>query len=156
MTLAEDLYFTGNTLPTGTVSFGAFENTKTITVSVAGDTTVETHETFELLLSTPSADTSIDTATAQGTIQADDAIADLVAANHLITTRFGNLTDSMRTMTIVSRSARTPDAPTMRWVGSSDGTFTIQETSRQLPGPGTEVLITPGRARNGVSPCPPR
>jgi molecular chaperone HtpG len=44
---------------------------------------------------------------------------------------------------VVSRSARTPDAPTMRWVGSSDGTFTIQETARQLPGPGTEVWLHP-------------
>lgn len=41
---------------------------------------METHETFQLVLSNPSADTTIDTAIAQGTIQADDAIADLVAA----------------------------------------------------------------------------
>jgi molecular chaperone HtpG len=44
---------------------------------------------------------------------------------------------------VVSRSARSPDAPTVRWVGSSDGTFTIHETARQLPGPGTEVLLHP-------------
>ena len=44
---------------------------------------------------------------------------------------------------VVSRSARTPDAPTMRWVGSSDGTFTIQESARALPEPGTEVWLHP-------------
>lgn len=44
---------------------------------------------------------------------------------------------------VVSRSARTPDAPTVRWVGSSDGTFTIRESATPLPEPGTEVRLHP-------------
>ena len=44
---------------------------------------------------------------------------------------------------VVSRSAHTPDAPTLRWVGSSDGTFTIHESARALPEPGTEVRLHP-------------
>lgn len=44
---------------------------------------------------------------------------------------------------VVSRSARTPDAPTVRWVGLSDGTFTIGEALYPLPEPGTEVRLTP-------------
>ena len=44
---------------------------------------------------------------------------------------------------VLSRSARTPDAPTLRWVGSSDGTFTITESAGPLPEPGTEVRLHP-------------
>jgi len=44
---------------------------------------------------------------------------------------------------VVSRSAHAPDAPTLRWVGSSDGTFTIHESARALPEPGTEVRLHP-------------
>ena len=44
---------------------------------------------------------------------------------------------------VVSRSAHSPDAPTLRWVGSSDGTFTIHESARALPEPGTEVRLHP-------------
>src|SRR4051794_3877476 len=44
---------------------------------------------------------------------------------------------------VVSRSARTPDAPTVRWIGSSDGTFTISEAFDPLPAPGTEVRLRP-------------
>lgn len=41
-----------------------------------------------------------------------------------------------------SRSARTPDAPTLSWVGSSDGTFTISPAGTPLPAAGTEVRVS--------------
>jgi molecular chaperone HtpG len=44
---------------------------------------------------------------------------------------------------VVSRSARTPDAPTVRWVGQSDGTFTIGDALTPLAEPGTEVRLRP-------------
>jgi molecular chaperone HtpG len=44
---------------------------------------------------------------------------------------------------VVSRSARTPDAPTVRWVGQSDGTFTIGPALQPLAEPGTEVRLRP-------------
>jgi len=44
---------------------------------------------------------------------------------------------------VVSRSARAPDAPTVRWVGLSDGTFTIGDALHPLPAPGTEVRLKP-------------
>jgi molecular chaperone HtpG len=44
---------------------------------------------------------------------------------------------------VVSRSARTPDAPTVRWVGLSDGTFTIGDALEPLAEPGTEVRLKP-------------
>ena len=65
--------FTGGVLPTGTVSFAAGETSKTITVNVAGDSTVEPGETFTVTLSNPSAGTVIGTAAATGTILNDDS-----------------------------------------------------------------------------------
>ncbi len=65
--------FTGGTLPSGTVSFAAGETSKTITINVAGDSTVESAETFNVVLSTPVGAT-LGTATATGTIQNDDSI----------------------------------------------------------------------------------
>ncbi|MDM0110319.1 malectin domain-containing carbohydrate-binding protein, partial [Variovorax sp. J22R24] len=67
--------FTGGAFPTGTVSFAAGETGKTITVNVAGDSTVEPGENFTVTLSNPSSGTTIGTATATGTIVNDDAAA---------------------------------------------------------------------------------
>jgi molecular chaperone HtpG len=47
------------------------------------------------------------------------------------------------TIEVISRSARTPDAPTVRWVGESDGTFTIEPALKPLAEPGTEVRLRP-------------
>jgi molecular chaperone HtpG len=44
---------------------------------------------------------------------------------------------------VVSRSARVPDAPTVRWVGLGDGTFTIGDALEPLAQPGTEVRLKP-------------
>jgi len=67
------IYFTGGAFPTGTVSFAAGETSKTITVNVAGDSTVEPTENFTVTLSNPSAGTTIGTATATATILNDDS-----------------------------------------------------------------------------------
>jgi len=45
--------FSAGTLPSGTLSFAAGETSKTITVNVAGDTTVEADETFTVTLNNP-------------------------------------------------------------------------------------------------------
>lgn len=47
------------------------------------------------------------------------------------------------TVEVVSRSARTPEAATVRWVGSSDGTYTITEAAEPLPRPGSRVAVRP-------------
>lgn len=64
--------FTGNALPTNTVSFAVGQSTATITVDVNADTTVENDEAFSVTLSNPSG-ASIYTATASGIIRNDDA-----------------------------------------------------------------------------------
>ncbi|WP_309090936.1 Calx-beta domain-containing protein, partial [Phenylobacterium sp.] len=64
--------FQNGALPSGTLTFAAGETTKTITVNVAGDTTVEPTETFTLTLSGASGAT-LGQATATGTITNDDS-----------------------------------------------------------------------------------
>lgn len=44
---------------------------------------------------------------------------------------------------VVSRSARRPGARTVRWVGLSDGTFTVGNALEPLASPGTEVRLRP-------------
>ena len=64
--------FTGGLFPSGTVTFNANEKVKTITILVAGDVTIESTETFKVILHSPSAGVSIKTSTAIGTITNND------------------------------------------------------------------------------------
>jgi Ca2+-binding RTX toxin-like protein len=63
--------FQGGVLPSGTLSFAAGETSKTVVVSVVGDTTVEPDETFTVTLSGATGAT-LGTATVAGTITNDD------------------------------------------------------------------------------------
>ncbi|MCE5269474.1 MAG: hypothetical protein LLG00_16480 [Planctomycetaceae bacterium] len=67
--------FVGGSLPSGTVTFAAGQATQTITVDVVGDILVEPDESFTVLLSGPSSDAVITTASASGTIFNDDVAA---------------------------------------------------------------------------------
>ncbi|MGE0576484.1 Calx-beta domain-containing protein [Reyranella sp.] len=62
----------GGLLPSGTVTFTAGDTTETVTITVAGDTTVEFDEEFTVTLSNASSGLVIGTAAASGTIQNDD------------------------------------------------------------------------------------
>ena len=69
--------FTGNALPSGTVSFAAGDTSKIITINVAGDTTTEADEGFTVTLSNASTGLVIGTASATGSIVNDDATTTL-------------------------------------------------------------------------------
>ena len=69
--------FAGAVLPSGTVSFAIGQTTQIITVLVAGDTLIESDETFQIILSSPSANTVVLQASAAGTILNDDSLAHL-------------------------------------------------------------------------------
>ena len=69
---AADAVDFGGTFPSGTVSFAAGETTKTVTVSVTGDTAAELNEDFAVTLSNLSFGLLPGTAAATGTIQNDD------------------------------------------------------------------------------------
>ncbi|MFK7802368.1 MAG: beta strand repeat-containing protein [Anaerolineae bacterium] len=62
----------GGPLPSGTISFASTETSKTITISVAADTTVEADEPFTVTLSAPTNNANILTGDANGTIENDD------------------------------------------------------------------------------------
>ena len=62
------------TAANGTLAFKPGETTKTITVTVVGDTVYEPDETFTVALSNP-VNTTIGTGSATGTIQNDDPVA---------------------------------------------------------------------------------
>ena len=64
----------GGTLPTGTVEFANGEATQTITLDVSGDTDAEPDEAFTVTLSDATGGATISTASADGTIQNDDAV----------------------------------------------------------------------------------
>jgi hypothetical protein len=63
----------GATLPSGILTFGAGETSKVLTVNVAGDLAIENDEGFVVTLANASAGLILGTATAAGTIQADDS-----------------------------------------------------------------------------------
>ena len=70
---ADESDFVGGVFPTGSVTFAAGEVAVIVTVSVAGDSTVEAGETFTITLSAPSTGLAIGTASAVGSIGNDDA-----------------------------------------------------------------------------------
>ncbi|MFO1199563.1 MAG: hypothetical protein U1E86_21605 [Burkholderiaceae bacterium] len=69
---ADGADFAGGQLPNGTVSFFEGESVKTITISVAGDLSIEQNEQFAVSLSEPSAGTQIATGSATAMIRDDD------------------------------------------------------------------------------------
>ncbi|NGM18830.1 hypothetical protein G3576_02315 [Roseomonas stagni] len=72
--------FAGGVLPSGTVTFGAGEARKVITLDVLGDTTQEAAEGFIVRLSAPTNGLTISGSSATGLIQNDDlAVARLAA-----------------------------------------------------------------------------
>ena len=64
----------------GTLAFGPGETSRTIAVSVNGDTTSEVNETFRVMLSN-AAGATISRAQATGLIMNDDAVIDPIFAN---------------------------------------------------------------------------
>ena len=73
--------FTGGELPSGVVNFAAGESSKVVTVEVAGDTAVESSESFSVTLSNPSTGAIIGTASATGVIRNDDASLAIAATS---------------------------------------------------------------------------
>ncbi|WP_019500310.1 beta strand repeat-containing protein [Pseudanabaena sp. PCC 6802] len=109
----------GGSLPSGTVNFAANETTKTITVAVSGDTTVEPNENFTVTLSNPSVGANITTSTATGTILNDDASL-AIAANASATATEGNSGTKAFTFT-VTRTGDTTGASSANWAVTGTG-----------------------------------
>ena len=119
--------FTGGTLPTGTATFAAGSATATITINVAGDTTVEPNESFTLTLSSPSSGYVVSSTanTASGTITNDDvALPTLSIANASVVE--GNSGTTALTFTVTS-SAAAPAGGISFTAASADGTATVAD-----------------------------
>jgi hypothetical protein len=111
--------FVGGVLPMGTVSFAAGETSKTITVLVAGDSSLESDEGFTVTLSNASAGTAIGTATAAGTVLNDDAALAITATDAVKPE--GNTGSTAYTFT-VTRSGAVAQASTANWAVTGSGT----------------------------------
>jgi Ca2+-binding RTX toxin-like protein len=72
--------FVGGVLPSGTVSFAAGETSKTITINVAGDTTLELTESFTVQLLNPSTGAALNASTTGGAeIVTDDGTTGVIS-----------------------------------------------------------------------------
>lgn len=130
----------GGTLPRGSLTFEAGDSVQSVTVPVAGDSLVEPNEGFTVLLSNPTGEAEITTASAAGTIRNDDAVPQPEppeAANV-----FGILYDDMPTLLLSNGTiARVIDAPGAQAIEIRAG------ASLELQGAaGANTLILPGTA----------
>ena len=89
----------------GTLTFAANETTRTIAVSVNGDTLDENDETVVVSLSNPSG-ASLGLATGTGTVRDDDSSSSLSIASETVTEGTGAATDLTFTVTLSAISAR--------------------------------------------------
>jgi len=139
---ASNTDFTGNALPTGTVSFAPGQTSGTITLGVNPDSAVENDETFTVTLSNPSG-ASLATATASGTIRNDDdpappppppaqsTVAIVVSTN-------GAEAGSIPSLFTVTRSGDRNSSLSVPWILGGSVFFGID-----FSGPTSGVLVFP-------------
>ena len=106
---------------TGTLSFTAGQTSKTISVTVNGDTTVEPNETFIVNLSSPSGATLAD-AQGQGTITNDDTAALPTLSINDVTVAEGNSGTTTASFTVTLSAASTSTVTAS--YATADGTAT--------------------------------
>ncbi|MCK6396493.1 MAG: hypothetical protein L6Q67_22765 [Zoogloea sp.] len=102
----------GGSLPSGTLTLPAGQSSVTLTVLVSGDLAGEPDEDFTVTLSNPSSGVTITTATAGGTIQADDVVFDITAPG---TALEGNPGDTTYFDFVVTRSGNLSASQTLDW-----------------------------------------
>ncbi len=119
---AEASDFVGGTLPSGSLTFGPNDTTRTITVQTKGDIEYEPDDWFKVVLQVPSAGATITNDTAFGTILADDSEITLSNWNNV-----GYEANSIVSpyIYILTRNSATPAGQTVAW------------SVRGLEGPGT-------------------
>jgi hypothetical protein len=120
----------------GSVTFAPGETQKTISVTVNGDTTYETDETFLVNLTNPS-NATLSVSQGQGTIQNDDLGPDRYEVNDSVATatNFGKTNTVSQTALTLHTAA---DGDYFTFVPVKSGTFTLTVTPTQ--GSGTLAL----------------
>ncbi|MET0555766.1 MAG: Calx-beta domain-containing protein [Vicinamibacteria bacterium] len=131
-------------IATGTLTFAPGETTRTVTLSVVGDTTVEPHESFFLNISNLSGGGTITDATGEVTILNDDGAATLSIADDSTVEGNSGPTDAHHAVTLsaVSASAVTVDFAT------ADGTATAGTDYTATSG---TLTFAPGTAVRNVT-----
>ena len=137
--------FEGGVFPNGIVSFGIGETSKTITINVAGDSSIEGNEGFSVTLSNPSSGLTIDTnaGTATGTILNDDpGVVSYSFTNLSVLDRNSNVACGVLNGSIqVDRTTVLATVTgTLTFDPSESGLPTISGTPEAIAGPGSYVL----------------
>ncbi len=114
--------FAGGVLPSGTVSFAAFQKTQLITVNVAADRAVENNERFAVTLASPSAGASITTTTAGAIILNDDtAGTGALSLARLRTSRAEGQSGTTDFTFLVTRAGTTTGTAAVDWTVTGGG-----------------------------------
>ena len=107
--------FAGGVLPSGTVSLAANQTSKTLTVPVLGDRTIEADEAFGVTLSAATGGAGIGGATAGGIIQNDDAEPPVLAIAASNADKAEGSSGATPFTFTVTRSGDARAAATARW-----------------------------------------
>ncbi len=124
--------FAGGTLPSGTVSFAAGQTSRTITVNVVGDKTVEANEALTVTLSSPSTGATLGMATATSTILNDDAPTALAIAATDASKAEGNSGTRAFNFT-VTRTGSMAGASSAHWAVSGSAVSAADFAAGALP-----------------------
>ena len=145
--------FAGGALPAGTLTFLTGETSKTLTVTVAGDTDFEPDESFTVTLSNASEGGAITTASAGGTIVNDDVVlpAAILDIASLDSSKAEGDAGSTDFTFVVTRSGNTATAVTVGYQVSSQGATAADFVGSVLPsgtlafaaGETTKVITVP-------------
>lgn len=136
----------------GTLTFAAGENSKTIVLNVAGDTAAEPDESFAVTLSNPSGNTTITAAQAIGTILGDDAVFGIVGTSWRQAEGTGGTTTYAYTVT---RNGGSLGPQSVGWsVAGAAGAGTMPASADDFAGgvfPAGTVSFAPGETSRLVS-----
>lgn len=146
---ADGADFNGGAMPSGTVSFFANETSKSITVRVAGDTALEPNEQFSVTLFDPTPGARITTATATGTIVADEPLLSIAATQ---ADRAEGQSGSTPFTFTITRTGSTDAAAAANWQVAGSGADPANGTDfvgGSLPG-GT-VSFAPGETSRAIT-----
>ena len=109
---AEASDFVGGVLPSGSLTFGPNDTTRTITVQTTGDIEYEPDDWFKVVLQVPSAGATITNNTAFGTILADDS--EITISNWNLVGYEDNTIPTPYTY-VLTRNSATPAGQTVAW-----------------------------------------
>jgi large repetitive protein len=140
----------------GILTFTPGQTAKQVVVAVAGDTAIETNETFTVYVSNPTNATLSGTGIATGTITNDDALPTLTIANATVTEGNSGTVNAVFAVTLSAASANTVTVDYSTFDGSAAApadyvatsgtlTFTAGQTAKQI------VVAVKGETLNEVN-----